>query len=208
MSFFDSPEYLELPESLLIACNEEDKDNVSSESGGGASSGGSLGSIPNTCGTTSNSVAPATSYDSSYDSMLSSMGSDKTVFENPVEYTSHYNHNQVKSDIMESPTKHDLLSENDETSKPIELSSGKECTSEVLSTDEKSAAEGDKLQKDPVSFGWKTKAVIYGSVFSAIGYFIYTYWHIILMSLVALFFYELWDLYSARKRKLEEKKSD
>ena len=78
MSFFDSPEYLELPESLLIACNEEDKDNVSSESGGGASSGGSLGSIPNTCGTTTNSVAPATSYDSSYDSMLSSMGSDKT----------------------------------------------------------------------------------------------------------------------------------
>ena len=76
MSFLDSPEYLELPESLLIACNEDEKDNVSSESGGGASSGGSLGSIPNTCGTNGTSIAPGTSYDSSYDSMLSSMASD------------------------------------------------------------------------------------------------------------------------------------
>ena len=121
----------------------------------------------------------------------------------------------AKSDIMQNSTKPDLLSESNETSKAIELSSGKECTSEVLSTDEKSTSvsdnlqnTNDNLQKDPVSFGWKTKAVIYGSVFSAIGYFIYTYWHIILLSLVALFFYELWDLYSARKRKSEEAKSD
>ena len=208
MSFLDSPEYLELPESLLIACNEDEKDNVSSESGGGASSGGSLGSIPNTCGTNGTSIAPATSYDSSYDSMLSSMASDKTVFEKPLEYASHNDHDQLKSDIIENSENGNLPSETKEPSNSIKLCSGKEDTSEVLSKDEKSGSPDDNLQKDPVSFGWKTQAVIYGSVFSAIGYFIYTYWHIILMSLVALFFYELWDLYSARKRKSEEKKAD
>ena len=208
MSFLDSPEYLELPESLLIACNEDEKDNVSSESGGGASSGGSLGSIPNTCGTNTTSIAPATSYDSSYDSMLSSMASDKTVFEKPLEYSMDNSHDQLKRDITENSMKSDMLSETKETTNSIKLSSGKEDTSEVLSKEGKSSSPEDNLQKDPVSFGWKTQAVIYGSVFSAIGYFIYTYWHIILMSLVALFFYELWDLYSARKRKSEEKKAD
>ena len=210
MSFLDVPEYLELPESLLIACNEDEKDNVSSESGGGASSGGSLGSISNTCATTSTSIVPPASYDSSYDSMLSSIASDKTVFEKPVEYVNnHHNYDKPKSDIIENSIKNDLLCDNTDTSKSIELTSGKEDTKEVQTTDQKpSSSPSDQLQKDPVSFGWKTQAVIYGSVFSAIGYFIYTYWHIILLSLVALFFYELWDLYSARKRKSEENKSD
>ena len=209
MSFLDIPEYLELPESLLIMCNEDDKDNVSSESGGGASSGGSLGSISNTCATNATSIAPASSYDSSYDSMLSSMASDKTVFEKPVEYTaSHVNHDESKSDIIENSIEKDLKCDTTDSIKLIQLTSGKEDTKEVQNTDQKSSSPDDKLQKDPVSFGWKTQAVIYGSVFSAIGYFIYTYWHIILLSLVALFFYELWDLYSARKRKSEETKSD
>ena len=210
MSFLDVPEYLELPESLLIACNEDEKDNVSSESGGGASSGGSLGSISNTCASTATSIVPPASYDSSYDSMLSSIASDKTVFEKPVEYVNnHHNYDKPKSDIIENSIKTDLLCDSTDTSKSIELTSGKEDTKEVQTTDPKpSSPPNDQLQKDPVSFGWKTQAVIYGSVFSAIGYFIYTYWHIILLSLVALFFYELWDLYSARKRKSEETKSD
>ena len=136
------------------------------------------------------------------------MASDKTVFEKPLDYASHDNHDQLKSDIIDNSTSNDLLVETKETSNSIELNSGKKDTTEVLTKDEKSSSPDDNLQKDPVSFGWKTQAVIYGSVFSAIGYFIYTYWHIILMSLVALFFYELWDLYSARKRKSEETKSD
>ena len=83
MSFFDTPDYLELPESLIIACNEDDKDNVSSESGGGASSGGSLGSIPNTCGGITSTSA--TSLETSNDSISSEHGSDKTVLNKPKE---------------------------------------------------------------------------------------------------------------------------
>ena len=137
------------------------------------------------------------------------MASDKTVFEKPIEYTaSHVNHDKSKSDILDNSIEKDLHCYTTDSTKSIQLTSGKEDTKEVQNTDQKSSSPNGKLQKDPVSFGWKSQAVIYGSVFSAIGYFIYTYWHIILLSLVALFFYELWDLYSARKRKSEETKSD
>ena len=212
MSFFDTPDYLELPESLIIACNEEDKDNVSSESGGGASSGGSLGSIPNTCGIASTS---ATSLETSNDSISSEQGSDKTVQKKPKEGNA-VQGNQTLSTITRDTTigSNTIYSHtsNDGTFQAVSLNSGRLDTLEVQrnKTNQHSVSptkiKGPK--HDPVSFGWKTKAVIYGSVFSCIGYFIYTYWHIILMSLVALFFYEMWDLYSARKRKNSIKRSD
>ena len=212
MSFFDTPDYLELPESLIIACNEDDKDNVSSESGGGASSGGSLGSIPNTCGITSTS---ATSLETSNDSISSEHGSEKTVLKKPKDGNI-IQGNQTLSTITRDTTirSNDRYSDvfTDDTLQPISLNSGKIDTHELQGNKTNNSSISPKKMKgprdDPVSFGWKTKAVIYGSVFSCIGYFIYTYWHIILMSLVALFFYEMWDLYSARKRKNSIKRSD
>ena len=97
MSFLDAPDYLELPEFLLIACNEDDKDNVSSESGGGTSSAGSLGSISNTCGT----VTSAKTFETSNDSSLSHHVSDKSLLEKTTEHESHNNHNNVKSDTLD-----------------------------------------------------------------------------------------------------------
>ena len=212
MSFFDTPDYLELPESLIIACNEDDKDNVSSESGGGASSGGSLGSIPNTCGITSTS---ATSLETSNDSISSEHGSDKTVLKKPKEENV-VQGNQPLSTITRDTTIESNIRYShtsiDGTFQAVSLNSGKLDTLELqrnkTNNSSISPTKSRGPRDDPVSFGWKTKAVIYGSVFSCIGYFIYTYWHIILMSLVALFFYEMWDLYSARKRKNSIKRSD
>ena len=204
MSFLDAPDYLELPDYLLMACNEDDKDNVSSESGGGTSSAGSLGSISNSCGT----VSSAKTFETSNDSSLSNLESDKTLLERPTEHESHNNHNIVKSDTLEDDNAYVAPTEVDSSVQPVELNSGKEDTSEVQVTDSKPKSATVNKQNVPISFGWKTKAVIYGSVFSTIGYFVYTYWHIILMSLVALFFYEMWDLYSARKRKTSKAKSD
>ena len=204
MSFLDTPDYLELPDVLLMACNEDDKDNVSSESGGGTSSAGSLGSISNTCGT----VTSANAFEGSNYSSLSSYVSDKTLLERPTEHENHNNHNNVKSDTLEDDNAYNATTEVDSSVQPVELSSGKEDTSEVQVTGQNPKSATVNQQKDPISFGWKTKAVIYGSIFTTIGYFIYTYWHIILMSLVALFFYEMWDMYSARKRKTTKERSD
>jgi hypothetical protein len=188
-----------------MACNEDDKDNVSSESGGGTSSAGSLGSISNTCGT----VTSAKTFETSDYSSLSSNVSGKTLLEESTEQESHNNHNTEKSDTLEDDNAYVApIDEVDSSVQPVELSSGKAGTSEVQVTDQKPKSTTVDQLTDPISFGWKTKVIIYGSVFSTIGYFIYTYWHIILMSLVALFFYEMWDWYSARKSKMSKERSD
>ena len=203
MSFFDAPDYLELPESLMVACNEDDRDNVSSESGGGTSSGGSLGSISNTCATGTS----ATMFETSNDSISSNQGSIKTTLEKPKEAVNHDMINQLNSDRVDLNKQCKQAKSVDSISEPKSvLNSGKEDISKLQGADEK--IPETKICHDPVTFGWKTKAVIYGSVFSCIGYFIYTYWHIILMSLVALFFYEMWDMYSARKKSASTKRSD
>ena len=186
-----------------MACNEDDKDNVSSESGGGNSSAGSLGSIPNTCATITSTKTLETSNDKSSTNYVS----DKSVLVNPTNHSSHSNHNVI-SDKNVDDTDYAAPVVVDSSVRPVELNSGKKDTSEVKDTDQKPKPASVNQENDPISFGWKTKAIIYGSVFSTIGYFIYTYWHIILMSLVALFFYEMWDLYSARKRKTTKERSD
>ena len=123
-------------------------------------------------------------------------------------YCSDFVNIQLNADNLETKKDYDIPRRLNETNGPITLSSGKEDTPEVHSTDEKSTSLTAKPQNDPLSFGWKTKTVIYGTVFSSIGYLIYTYWHLILISLVALFFYEMWDLMSARIRKKNAKLSD
>jgi hypothetical protein len=142
--------------------------------------------------------------------MLSHYRSDKSALDKSKEHISHNNHTQLNGDTLEAKKKdYDIPSTLNATNKPITLSSGKEDTREVHRTDEKSTSVTVvKPQKEPVSFGWKTKSVIYGTVSSSIGYLIYTYWRLVLTSLVALFFYEMWDLMSARRRKKNAKLSD
>ena len=198
----EAPEYLELPESLIRACNEEDKDNVSSESGGGASSGGSIGSTSNAVASGGSTAVLGTASNATYiDSQ--SIRTDKAK-----DYISHNNHSNSSIDLIDTKRHSSTSSNFNANNRPILLSSGKKETLDLDSAEEKRFHRAETLQKDPVSFGWKTKATIYGSILSVIGYFIYTYWHVILMSLIALFFYEIWDVLSARKKKRSISKAD
>ena len=190
----DSPEYLELPESLLLACNEDDKDNVSSESGGGASSGGSVGSGSKEV------IGSTSSTDTSNDTLLSHYKSNKTTFHTAKEHVSHRNYIQSNGDNMETAKDFAIRNRLIASGQTIELPSATEDTPGIQTSDKKSISSNGKGKNDPVTFGWKTKAVIYGSVFSSIGYLIYTYLHLILISLVVLFFYEIWDWISARRK--------
>ena len=89
----EAPEYLELPESLIRACNEEDKDNVSSESGGGASSGGSIGSTSNAVASGGSTAVLGTASNATYiDSQ--SIRTDKAK-----DYISHNNRKDSRASV-------------------------------------------------------------------------------------------------------------
>lgn len=77
---------------------------------------------------------------------------------------------------------------------------GKVCAVSTTKVSPQPKRRQEAVMDPPVSIGWKTKAVMYGSVASLIGYIIYNYWHIILLTMVALGAYEVWDFISTKKK--------
>jgi len=185
--------YLELPPELADV--DADKDNISSESGEAISlSSGVSGHTSGSANTSSEQLPPPT-----------------TTTQSTLELK-HPSHPPPPpppqiSDILAqcSPPPSSNSTDTSSSQQPVQSLSVKPKSEVASSSIDGVRNSSDQEFEEHPAFSLRTKVGIYGTAATAVAYVIYNYWHIILMCILCLIIYEVWDKFGHRFSKSASK---